>query len=64
MDKAILQKLFLVDEKTNRIGTEGEPSAGLGLILCKDFVLKNRGEIWAESQVNIGSTFHFTLPIS
>lgn len=58
----MLEKLFHLDENVSRRGTEGEPSTGLGLILCKDFIEKHGGTIWAESLVSQGSTFHFTLP--
>lgn len=35
---------------------------GMGLILCKDFVEKNGGEIWLETKKNVGSKFYFTVP--
>lgn len=57
----MLNSLFHIDVKTSRPGTEGEPSTGLGLILCKEFVEKNNGTIWVESQVDKGSKFYFTL---
>jgi PAS domain S-box-containing protein len=63
MNKEIIQKLFLMDEFTSRRGTAGEPSTGLGLIICKDFVEKNGGKIWVESEESVGSTFYFTIPI-
>ncbi|MDP3644170.1 MAG: PAS domain S-box protein [Bacteroidota bacterium] len=62
LNNAMLEKLFRIDEFTSRTGTDGEPSTGLGLILCKDFVDRHEGKIWAESIENMGSTFHFTLP--
>jgi len=62
MSKEILDKLFRLDGNTNRKGTDGEPSTGLGLIICKEFVEKNRGEIWVESEEGKGSMFNFTLP--
>ena len=45
-------------------GTNQEKGAGLGLLLCKDFVERNGGEIWAESEAGKGSTFYFTLPLA
>ncbi len=45
-------------------GTNNEKGTGLGLLLCKDFVEKNRGRIWVESIVGKGSTFKFTLPLT
>lgn len=62
MDKGLLDKLFRIDGETSRKGTEGEPSSGLGLIICKDFIEKHGGTIWVESKPGKGSAFHFTLP--
>jgi signal transduction histidine kinase len=64
MNPDIQSKLFMLTENVNRKGTEGEPSTGLGLILCKEFVEKQGGKIWAESTEGQGSTFIFTLPQS
>lgn len=64
-----IPKLFTLGEKVNSAGTENEPSIGLGLILCKEFIEKHGGSIWVESvQENeaVGlpgaTTFYFTVP--
>ena len=62
MKKDLLDRLFRLDEYTSRKGTDGEPSTGLGLLLCKDFIEKHGGEIWAESEEGKGSVFHFNIP--
>jgi signal transduction histidine kinase len=62
MNKNILENLFRLGAQENRKGTEGEPSTGLGLIICKEYIEKHNGSIWAESSDNEGSTFYFTLP--
>ncbi|MDD2331086.1 MAG: ABC transporter substrate-binding protein [Candidatus Cloacimonetes bacterium] len=53
--------LFEIDSQKYRTGTEGEPSTGLGLILSKEFVELNQGQLWVESREGHGSTFSFTL---
>jgi PAS domain S-box-containing protein len=57
-----IEKLFILSENYSTPGTNKEKGTGLGLILCKDFVEKNGGKIWVESEEGKGSTFYFTLP--
>ena len=64
MNEKTLENLFRIGELNCRPGTNGEPSTGLGLILCKDFVERHGGKIWAESTEFMGSTFHILLPNS
>ncbi len=45
MSKEILENLFILEKQTNRTGTDNEPSTGLGLLLCHDFIKKNGGKI-------------------
>ena len=61
MDQILIGNLFKLDPQANRKGTEGEPSTGLGLIICKDFIEKHGGKLVVESEVGKGSSFRFTL---
>lgn len=56
-----LHKLFGREIFSTR-GTSNEKGTGLGLLLCKDFITLNGGEIWAKSVEGVGSEFYFTLP--
>ena len=64
MNQHMIDNLFRLDVNTNRKGTDGEASTGLGLVISKDFVEKNGGQLWVESEEGIGSTFRFTLPVN
>ncbi|GAB4397608.1 MAG: hypothetical protein OHK0053_14440 [Microscillaceae bacterium] len=60
----ILSQVFKTDLLPSRRGTAGEKGTGLGLALCQEFVRKNGGKIWVESEISRGTTFYFTLPLS
>ncbi len=64
MDQKTSEKLFRVGLAQSTAGTDGEKGTGLGLIICKEFVEKNKGEIWVVSSPGKGSTFYFTLPVN
>ncbi len=57
-----MRKLFKIDRKFSTVGTDGEHGSGLGLILCKELLEKNGGDIRIESQVGHGTTVILTLP--
>jgi len=63
MPKSLVERLFKVGEKIRSIGTDGELSTGLGLLLCKEFVEKNGGKIWVVSEEGKGTILCFNLPI-
>ena len=62
MNDEIMDGLFRPDLQTSRKGTDGEPSTGLGLIICKEFIEKHGGKLQVESEEGKGSVFRFTLP--
>jgi len=45
-------------------GTSGEKGYHIGLVLCKDMLLQNNGDIQVESELGKGTTFYISLPIS
>lgn len=64
MDNNTVAKLFKIDENISNEGTDGEKGTGLGLIICKEFVEKNKGNIWVESLPGRGTKFIFTVPVA
>jgi signal transduction histidine kinase/ligand-binding sensor domain-containing protein len=64
MSEEDVKKLFRPDMHFSSRGTENEIGTGLGLLICKDFVEIHHGEIWLESELNKGSTFFISLPVT
>lgn len=56
-----LKKIFRTDVNFSKKGTSGEKGTGMGLILCKEFVEKNNGEIGVISKEGEGASFWFTM---
>jgi signal transduction histidine kinase len=63
MAGAIRAKLF-TGERITMPGTSQEKGTGLGLMLCKEFVEANGGQIQVESEEGRGSRFCFSIPVS
>ncbi|WP_281226821.1 PAS domain-containing sensor histidine kinase [Flavobacterium aquiphilum] len=57
-----ISKIFDKSQLFSSIGTNEEKGTGFGLKLCQEFVEKHGGKIWVESEVEIGTTFYFSLP--
>lgn len=57
-----INKLFKITEDVSHIGSSKEKGTGLGLILCKEFIERNNGQILVESELGVGSTFKVILP--
>lgn len=57
-----LDKILNKKEYYTTFGTKREKGSGLGLNLCIDFINRNNGKLFIDSEYGKGSTFAFTLP--
>jgi two-component system sensor histidine kinase/response regulator len=56
------QNIFSLQSEST-YGTNNEKGVGLGLVLCKEFILLQRGKIWVESEPGVGTTFFISLKL-
>lgn len=62
IDQQNLDRIF---EAFHRVhSAQRYPGTGIGLATCKKVVENHRGQIWVESELNVGTTFYFTLALS
>ncbi len=59
-----LVRIFDAFYQVDASSTREHGGAGLGLSIVRKLIEAHGGEVWAESTVGIGTTFHFTLPIA
>jgi len=62
MSQEQLDRMFKDEVGISTMGTRNEIGSGLGLIICKDFIRRHGGRIWAESKLHEGTTMYFSLP--
>jgi PAS domain S-box-containing protein len=58
--ESIFERFQQVDASDSR----KKGGTGLGLAICRSIVQQHQGKIWAESVLDQGSSFHFTLPLT
>jgi signal transduction histidine kinase/ligand-binding sensor domain-containing protein len=58
-----IEKIFSIGSKVSTPGTAGEKGTGLGLLLCKEFLIKNEGQLKVHSEPGVGSRFAFTIKL-
>ena len=62
MTEDCVNNIFNLNKQNSKSGTKDEKGSGLGLIICKELVEINKGEIWVESEVDKGTTFYVSIP--
>ena len=56
----IQKKIFSFTSESLK-GTWNEKGTGIGLLLCKEYIMENGGKLWLESEEGKGATFYFSL---
>lgn len=62
MNQVQLKSLFKIGNLPTKNGTKGEKGSGFGLLICKEFIEKNGGQLEVISQENNGSEFSIVFP--
>lgn len=63
ISEANIERIMSESEFYSTPGTADEKGTGLGLKLCKNFIKQNKGELQLASELNVGTTISFTLPL-
>lgn len=58
-----LQRIFEAFYQVDASSTRQHGGAGLGLSIVKNLVQAHGGDVWAQSEVGVGTAFHFTIPV-
>lgn len=64
MSEDDLKQLFVPYFRTAQAKDTGQPGTGLGMTITKGLIEQHGGQVWVESELEVGSTFHFTVPIA
>ncbi|MDR9418125.1 two-component regulator propeller domain-containing protein [Gracilimonas sp.] len=62
MDKDMVEQLLQIDSNVSRSGTQNEKGSGLGLLICKEMIALQNGELQIKSKKQQGTTFIIKLP--
>ncbi|BAZ10588.1 two-component hybrid sensor and regulator [Calothrix sp. NIES-4071] len=58
-----LETIFDRFQQVDASNSRNQGGTGLGLAICRSIIQQHGGAIWAESVLERGSTFYFTLPL-
>jgi signal transduction histidine kinase len=64
MSEEDLQKLFTAYWRSDNPRAREQPGTGLGMTLTRGLIEAHGGKIWVESTLDVGTTFHFTVPLA
>jgi nitrogen-specific signal transduction histidine kinase len=62
IEPEIIKNIFTNHSYSSTLGTQNEKGTGKGLAICKEFIDRHQGEIWAESVLRKSSKFKIILP--